>query len=132
VGIGLAYVLLAWALTDIILGVIWMVTNTRLVTDSKSDMPVPPVKRAVASGRQRFICPRCGADNDVPDVDASYDCWRCAEHRTVKPKVEAALTAPAAKRTVRCPQCDAEQKIPLTAAGFTCGRCKEISAAPPY
>lgn len=43
-------------------------------------------KREVAAGRRRFVCPRCGAENDIPDADTSYDCWRCAEHRAVKPK----------------------------------------------
>jgi hypothetical protein len=29
------------------------------------------------------------AENDIPEADASYDCWRCHEHRNVKPKVAA-------------------------------------------
>jgi hypothetical protein len=29
--------------------------------------------------RRRFVCPRCGADNDIPEKDESYDCWRCSE-----------------------------------------------------
>jgi DNA-directed RNA polymerase subunit RPC12/RpoP len=49
--------------------------------------PLPePEKRKVADGRRRFSCPRCGADNDIPETDTSYDCWRCAEHRAVKPR----------------------------------------------
>ena len=51
----------------------------------------PAVKRAIAEGRRRFFCPRCGAENDIPEADKSYDCWRCSEHRTVK--------AAAAKKT---------------------------------
>lgn len=47
-------------------------------------------RRGVAEGRQRFICPRCGVENDIPNADTSYDCWRCSEHRTVKAKVAAA------------------------------------------
>jgi DNA-directed RNA polymerase subunit RPC12/RpoP len=43
--------------------------------------------RAVAEGRHRFICPRCGAQNDIPNADTSYDCWQCSEHRNVEPKV---------------------------------------------
>jgi hypothetical protein len=43
-----------------------------------------PGRRATASGRRRFICPRCAADNDIPESDRSYDCWRCSEHRTVQ------------------------------------------------
>jgi DNA-directed RNA polymerase subunit RPC12/RpoP len=49
-------------------------------------LPTPP-KRKVAEGRQRFTCPRCGAESDISDTDTSYDCWRCGEHRKVKPKV---------------------------------------------
>jgi DNA-directed RNA polymerase subunit RPC12/RpoP len=53
--------------------------------------PTPtPAKRKVVEGRQRFTCPRCGADNDIPNADTTYDCWRCEEHRKVKPKVTAA------------------------------------------
>jgi hypothetical protein len=40
----------------------------------------------IAEGRQRFVCPRCRADNDIPEADTSYDCWRCSEHRAVEPK----------------------------------------------
>jgi DNA-directed RNA polymerase subunit RPC12/RpoP len=50
---------------------------------------VPP-RRKVGEGRQRFVCPRCGAENDVPNADTSYDCWRCGEHRNVNPKVTTA------------------------------------------
>ncbi len=49
-----------------------------------------PENRKVAEGRQRFNCPCCGADNDIPNADTSYDCWRCGEHRKVKPKLTTA------------------------------------------
>lgn len=54
--------------------------------------PVTPAteRRKVADGRQRFVCPRCGAENDIPDADTSYDCWRCDERRNVKPKLPTA------------------------------------------
>lgn len=42
-------------------------------------------ERPLAEGRRRFTCPRCGAANDIPDADPTYDCWRCAEHRKVRP-----------------------------------------------
>jgi len=48
-----------------------------------------PPKRKVGEGRQRFSCPRCGAENDIPNADTSYDCWRCGEHRKVKPRTTA-------------------------------------------
>jgi DNA-directed RNA polymerase subunit RPC12/RpoP len=54
----------------------------------------PAPRRVVAEGRRRFTCPRCGADNDIPQADTSYDCWRCSEHRNVK--VPAATTKSAA------------------------------------
>jgi DNA-directed RNA polymerase subunit RPC12/RpoP len=61
-----------------------------LATRGEMDqLPPPAVKRKVAEGRQRFTCPRCGAENDIPSADTSYDCWRCGEHRKVKPKVTA-------------------------------------------
>jgi DNA-directed RNA polymerase subunit RPC12/RpoP len=46
--------------------------------------PARPERRAVADGRRRFNCPRCGAENDIPREDTAYDCWRCSEHRKVK------------------------------------------------
>jgi DNA-directed RNA polymerase subunit RPC12/RpoP len=49
--------------------------------------PAQPEKRKVAEGRRRFICPRCGGENEILDADTSYDCWRCNEHRAVKAKV---------------------------------------------
>jgi DNA-directed RNA polymerase subunit RPC12/RpoP len=54
------------------------------------EVPEPePERRAVADGRRRFNCPRCGADNDIPREDTSYDCWRCSERRNVKPPATA-------------------------------------------
>src|ERR1035441_7285172 len=58
---------------------------------------VAPPRRPVAADRRRFICPRCGAENDIPESDRSYECWRCSEHRTVKPatkETKPAKTAP--------------------------------------
>jgi DNA-directed RNA polymerase subunit RPC12/RpoP len=55
-------------------------------------------RRAVAAGRRRFVCPRCGAENDIPENDESYNCWRCSEHRTVQAATKEpkpAKTAPA-------------------------------------
>jgi DNA-directed RNA polymerase subunit RPC12/RpoP len=67
-----------------------------LATRGELDEPPPaPPKRKVAEGRQRFVCPRCGAESDIPNSNTSYDCWRCGEHRKVKPKATA--TSEAAK-----------------------------------
>lgn len=54
--------------------------------------PIPPLTetRKIADGRRRFVCPRCGAESDIPNASTSYDCWRCGEHRTVKAKSSAA------------------------------------------
>jgi DNA-directed RNA polymerase subunit RPC12/RpoP len=49
--------------------------------------PTPSEKRKVVDGRRRFTCPRCGAENDIPDADTTYDCWRCNDHRKVQLKV---------------------------------------------
>jgi DNA-directed RNA polymerase subunit RPC12/RpoP len=45
-----------------------------------------PRPRPIEPGRKRFACPRCGAHNDIPEADTSYNCWRCSERRAVKPK----------------------------------------------
>jgi DNA-directed RNA polymerase subunit RPC12/RpoP len=57
-----------------------------------------PPRRPVAAGRRRFVCPRCGAENDIPEKDESYNCWRCSERRKVEPltkETKPAKTAPA-------------------------------------
>jgi DNA-directed RNA polymerase subunit RPC12/RpoP len=64
-------------------------------------LTVPP-GRPVVAGRRRFICPRCGAENDIPESDKSYDCWRCSEHRAVKApakETKPAKTAPTGTAT---------------------------------
>ncbi|CAM3635825.1 hypothetical protein H7J08_07845 [Mycobacterium frederiksbergense] len=48
--------------------------------------PAAAAKPKAVDGRRRFICPRCQADNDIPNAATSYDCWRCSEHRAVKAK----------------------------------------------
>jgi DNA-directed RNA polymerase subunit RPC12/RpoP len=50
-------------------------------------LPGQPKQSNVAEGRQRFTCPRCHAQSDVPNADTSYECWQCGETRKVKPKV---------------------------------------------
>lgn len=67
---------------------------TQAIADyAPSPLEAPaPVKRKIAEGRQRFQCPRCGAENDIPNADTSYECWRCGEHRKVKPKLTAKAT----------------------------------------
>jgi DNA-directed RNA polymerase subunit RPC12/RpoP len=52
-----------------------------------------PPRRPTAPGRRRFICPRCGADNDIPESDRSYDCWRCSDHRKVEQPKKVTPTA---------------------------------------
>jgi DNA-directed RNA polymerase subunit RPC12/RpoP len=59
-----------------------------LATRGEMDrLPPSEPKRKVVEGRQRFVCPRCGAESDIPNADTTYNCWRCGEHRKVKPKV---------------------------------------------
>jgi DNA-directed RNA polymerase subunit RPC12/RpoP len=60
-----------------------------LATRAELDHAYLPPKRKVAEGRQRFTCPHCGAESEIPDADTSYECWRCGEVRKVKPKVTA-------------------------------------------
>jgi len=61
-----------------------------LATHGEMDQrPPAKPKRPVADGRQRFTCPRCGAESDIPNADTSYECWQCGEVRKVKPRVTA-------------------------------------------
>ncbi|HME79456.1 MAG TPA: hypothetical protein VKI00_28470 [Mycobacterium sp.] len=74
-------------LTVLILGPLGALAAS--VAQSREPLYDAPPARPIAPGRRRFICPRCGAENDVPQPDASYDCWRCSEHRTVQPAMPA-------------------------------------------
>jgi ribosomal protein S27AE len=118
-GIGIAFVLSAWALTDIILGVIWMVTNTWIVTDKKSNDTVP--------GK---VCPDC-AETILADAKVCKHCgYRGVAPKSPIPAPKPAAAAPVAKWTVTCPLCNAEQRIPETAVRYTCGKCKQVNPAP--
>lgn len=70
-------------LTLLILGPLGVLAA--VLAQPRVPMYVAPPARPIAPGRRRFICLRCGAENDIPEPDASYDCWRCSEHRTVQP-----------------------------------------------
>jgi DNA-directed RNA polymerase subunit RPC12/RpoP len=68
------------------------------VAQSREPAYAAPPRRPVAAKRRRFICPRCGAENDIPESDRSYECWRCSEQRKVEPltkETKPAKTAPA-------------------------------------
>lgn len=52
---------------------------------ARPDVAPEPEPRKVADGRRRFVCPRCGAENDIPEADTGYNCWRCGEKRKVRP-----------------------------------------------
>jgi hypothetical protein len=38
-----------------------------LIAQPRDPEPAPAPRRPVAAGRRRFICPRCGAENDIPE-----------------------------------------------------------------
>lgn len=76
-----------FCLTFFLLGTLGVAVAVLATRGEMDSLPPAPEKRKVAEGRQRFVCPRCGAENDQPNADTSYDCWRCGEHRAVKPKV---------------------------------------------
>ncbi|MCV7198587.1 hypothetical protein [Mycobacterium angelicum] len=56
-------------------------------------------KTKIPEGRRKFICPRCGAAQNVPENDSSYECWQCGDHRVVQSKkiAKAAKTTPQTK-----------------------------------
>src|SRR6476619_6704134 len=65
-----------FCLTLLILGPVGVLAAS--VAQSREPLYAAPPARPIAPGRRRFICPRCGAENDVAEPDASYDCWRCS------------------------------------------------------
>jgi hypothetical protein len=96
-GLQLAIIFVVWFICGTVAGVIapdrnnlffwltFLLLGPLGVAAALIAQPVEQPSRAVAAGRQRFTCPRCGAENDIPDSDRSYDCWRCPEHRSVRP-----------------------------------------------
>jgi DNA-directed RNA polymerase subunit RPC12/RpoP len=54
----------------------------------------PDSQPKTPEGRRHFVCPRCVADNYIPEADTSYECWRCSEHRRVKPKPSSQASTP--------------------------------------
>ena len=63
-GIAFFMIILLWALIDVILGVIWMVTN-------KSRLPKAP------KGMYAAQCARCGVGQNLPMGQAEFACWQC-------------------------------------------------------
>jgi DNA-directed RNA polymerase subunit RPC12/RpoP len=82
-----------FCLTFFLLGPLGVAVAVLATRGELDRLPPSEPKRKVAEGRQRFTCPRCGAESDIPNADTSYDCWRCGEHRKVKPKVTATKKA---------------------------------------
>jgi DNA-directed RNA polymerase subunit RPC12/RpoP len=78
-----------FCLTFFLLGPLGVAIAVLATRGEMDRLPPAPEKRKVAEGRQRFVCPRCGAENDIPNADTNYDCWRCGEVRKVKPKATA-------------------------------------------
>ena len=62
--IGIGMIILLWALIDVILGVIWMVTN-------KTHLPKAP------KGSFSRRCTRCSAVQNVPINQGEFECWQC-------------------------------------------------------
>jgi DNA-directed RNA polymerase subunit RPC12/RpoP len=91
------------------------------VAQSREPLNVEPPARPIAAGRRRFICPKCGAENDIPKHDASYDCWRCSEHRTVQ-RIETVAKATSAKAAATHAGKNLADEIDSKVADFEAGR----------
>jgi hypothetical protein len=57
-------IIFLWALIDIILGVIWMVTNKAR-------------KAKAPKGMYAVSCARCGVGQNLPKGQAEFTCWQC-------------------------------------------------------
>ena len=57
-------ILFLWMMIDVILGVIWVVTN-------KSRLPKAP------KGSFSRRCTRCSAVQNVPINQGEFECWQC-------------------------------------------------------
>ena len=47
--------------------------------------PRPGKPRAIAEGRKRYRCARCGADSDLHEPK-DFSCWRCGEKKYMAAK----------------------------------------------
>jgi hypothetical protein len=74
--IGIGMIIFLWALIDVILGVIWMVTN-------KSRLPKAP------KGMYAARCARCGVGQNLPVGQAEFACWQC---KTVQHVIKGVLS----------------------------------------
>jgi hypothetical protein len=50
------------------------------IAQPRTPLYVALASRPRAKERQRHVCPRCGADSDLPKGAVAFDCWRCSEH----------------------------------------------------
>lgn len=64
-GFAVLFIIGIWALVDVILGVIWVVTN-------KPRGEVPPPKGMLAVN-----CVRCNARQNIPIGASKFECWQC-------------------------------------------------------
>ena len=102
-GIGLVIILAVWALTDIILGVIWIVTHNWMTTGTSSALGV--ARQAESDTGTYKKCPDC-----AEFILAEANVCRYCSHKFPT-------------SNVRCTICSHVQKVPAGQTKYVCEQC---------
>jgi hypothetical protein len=75
-----------------------------------------PRPRPVGAGRKRFACHRCGADNDIPQNETQFSCWRCGEKMRVAAKAASTVKPASRPKPTKQQSDDAPEEAKKTLA----------------
>ena len=76
--LGVMYIVLLWAIVDVLLGIAWLL--------AKSAAKKQPTALAPPAGMKTMRCARCTAIQNIPRADTSFECWQCKQKNKVVPR----------------------------------------------
>ncbi len=112
--VAVVFVLVVWALVDVILGVCWGVTNDNLRT-------CPACGKRSKNGC--LVCPDCGYEFVAAAALMTKNCPECAESILVHAKVCRYCGHHFPTTNVRCNKCNHVQAVLTSQTQFTCEQC---------
>jgi predicted nucleic acid-binding Zn ribbon protein len=115
--IGVVFILLIWALVDVILGVSWVVTNDNLRT-------CPDCGRRSKNGW--LVCPGCGYEFVAAAAlmkSPTKNCPECAESIPDDAKVCRYCGHDFPTKNVKCFKCNHVQAVLASQTQYTCEQC---------
>jgi predicted RNA-binding Zn-ribbon protein involved in translation (DUF1610 family) len=113
------FIVLTWALTDLILGVSWMVTNDNLRT-------CPACGKRSKNGW--LVCPDCGYEFVAASAlmkPPTKTCPQCAESILAEAKVCRYCGHHFPTKNVKCFKCNHAQAVLASQTKFKCEQCGE-------